>query len=362
MSALKNYPESIAKTPNKPGFTKIIIPESAPKNAFPDQQDFNAKFPDHYQFKPEIGPDHNSPCSPGFLTGYSATNKFHKLVFCGKEWCKCCGSYLSPTHVRRITRVWPRVFRGLQGTVNYFVITIPMNLRVYMNKEGLNKFRKYWIQKIKREFPGARGFSRFHWAGDENPTTYSPHLNILFSGPGWIEPEILERFRREFSGWLKTTFKLSDYPPANIFTRYTDNVNKKKHLVNYITRATFFGNSQYIQEIIKGFRNTAPFGKFEKAELEAVDELTNAMRNIDSTDGSKIIWETQTKVVEKEKVDFETGEISKEIHTFKRVILRPQKSFENLVLKAGAEHIGGGIFRMKKVQEQPEPAPPENLI
>jgi hypothetical protein len=246
--------------------------------------------------------------------------------------------------VRRIVNIWPKIFQ-LQ-TVNYWVVTVPLNLRPLFGKEGLNAFRRYLIRKVKREFPGCKGFSRFHWAGDKRPDLYAPHLNILFSGPGWIEPETLQRYRREISAWMKTTFKLNHYPAANIYTSYTSNTEKKKHLVNYITRATFFGNAGAIQSIIKGFRNTAPFGKWDKAEEQSTDETTLAMRNIDATDGTPIVWETQKTEKQIQKIDRETGESITITKISKKVILRPQKNFKSLVIDAGAEHIGAGIFRI----------------
>jgi len=345
-AVLSDYPESIAKTPNRK--TKLVLAIPTADELPPQTVPFEANDSENQKYRfAQVAPYENSLCSPGFIRGHSETHTFFKIIYCGREWCPFCGAYLSPVHIRRIARLTEKTVQ--LNLANYWVVTIPEELRHLFGKQDFNAMRSYIVQKLKRTYPGTRGFSRWHWAGDKHPKKFAPHLNVLFEGPGWIEPANLDKFRRELSAWFKAYFKLHYFPAPNFFTRYSSSPEKIKHWTNYISRATFMGNAATIQDLIKGYRNTAPFGKFDKPTNESTDPLNQALKGIDITDGTRIIWERQQKIVVKEWIDKETGEVIKADFASYPVILHPARNYKSVVLEhPDREHIGGGILRLKR--------------
>ena len=94
--------------------------------------------------------------------------------------------------------------------------------------------------------------------------------------------------------------KLNYLPQANIYTAYTYDSNKIRHWLSYITRATQTKYNEDNAEVIKGFRNSAPFKdadfqmpKYQKEEAEKNPEEQAAAEGFDLLpDGTKekIIW------------------------------------------------------------------------
>lgn len=369
-----DYPESIAKTFNGAKATKpkpkrkvagAVLPTLPPQKSKVEGSELHIKILDYVRKRDQEIPDAPTliakyRCSPGFAVGHSNSNKFFKVIVCGKEWCKECGKYLSDTHIRRIVRLQPKIDQ-IGSNMSYLVVTVPTELRKhFLNKELLNQFREYWRRKIKREYPGTKGYIRYHWAGDIDPTLWHPHLNIIWESKGFIKPDVLQLWRNELSQWFANTLKLSYYPKPNLYHAYAqdktkEDLMKRKHWLNYVTRATYHGNNQDVKKTVKGFRNTAPFGKFEKSSEELKDELSAAMRkNIDVTDGSKIIWEKRTKKVERETVDEETGEVIKTIEDQEVLHIHPFELFKSKVIDSGATDMRAGFFKLPNLEKPPD--------
>jgi len=227
---------------------------------------------------PRQEPDYIYRCTKGFVWGESSQNNFYKMISCGKEWCRDCGAMHSIPHDRRISRHLTK-FLALhqnQKQIQYLVITIPAELRqLYRTKEALQKFRRYWIEKLKRDGEGKKwqfGVSRYHYCGEDG-YTWKPHLNILTIG-GFIPKENLRQMRSELSRWFKMEHQLNYEPVPNIYTSWTTDSSKIKHWLSYVMRATQVIYNKLNHEVIHNHRNVAPWKNkdFDLPEYKAPPE------------------------------------------------------------------------------------------
>jgi len=246
-------------------------------------------------------------CSNVFINGMCGNGHYHlKSIVCGREWCQDCGEKDSISHNRRKSRWWGKLLTF--DKVGYLVITIPEELRdKFKDKKNLTEFRTYIRRKLQRttltgktgfhyenysytvkktgkKRTGRRkilhgykaGFIRFHWAGDCQECKgkgclvcqmtgagreFKPHLNILIN-EGFVDKKLLNKFKNEVSEWFKTRFELSQAPKGNIFYNYCNKEAQKIHKLNYVTRATWRFWEPEVTKVIKGFRTSQSWGKF----------------------------------------------------------------------------------------------------
>jgi len=300
--------ETIAKTRNRrlPKWSQFAETEAekGDEGLANNEDFFDAFLEDNAAPDP---PDKIYRCAKGFIWGESSQNNFYKMLCCGKEWCSDCGKKHSIPHDRRINR------KGKNGQslqenflalhqnefpIQYLIITIPAQLRpLYRSKEALNRFRRYWRDKLKRaghQF----GFSRYHWAGEDG-YIWKPHLNILSIG-SFIPARTLREWRAELSRWFKMEHNLDYSPNANIYTSYTHDSAKIRHWLSYVNRATQTTYNKLNEDTIKNFRNCAPFKDadftlptYQSPEREQSEEESAAAEGFDLLpDGTreKIIW------------------------------------------------------------------------
>lgn len=255
-----------------------------------------------------------SNCLTGVMVGYCDKNhRFYKPVYCEREWCDHCGRNGSPAHRKRIGAVMDTVMQW--NALSYMVVTIPDVLRDYfLDKKTLNEFRTYIRRKLKRD-GWVNGILRWHWAGDCTTCgnkkmlvdtcrdcggtgcgdVYKPHLNILLPagnttrttkggkiknavhcydhGRETLKKSYLDKFRQELTVWFKEKFKM--LVPANINHNFVGNRTKDKkrriaHRVKYVMRATLrrIELADQVRPFLKGYKNTAKFGKWIKQEHE----------------------------------------------------------------------------------------------
>lgn len=254
------YPEPIAKTRNR---RKVNFPQF--DDAEPDKDDFglsnNSDFFDRYiqDNRPPDPADYLYKCTKGFIWGETKANNYYKAITCGREWCADCGKKHSMVHDRRISRHLAELMGLNQAlySIQYLVITIPRELRpLYRSKEALNRFRTYWREKLKRE--GHKwGLMRYHYCGEDG-YLWKPHLNILTIG-GFVPRGTLREWRAELGRWFKMQHKLRQAPAANIYTAYSQEPDKLRHWLSYVTRATQTTYNKLNEETIRGYRNTSVF-------------------------------------------------------------------------------------------------------
>jgi hypothetical protein len=267
------------------------------------------------------------PCVTSFLRGSCPNGHFFvKALVCGKEWCPDCGKENSIIHKRRMERWWGKIMQ--MKKVGYLVITIPEQLReIFKNEDNLKEWRKYLTRKLQR-LGYDRGLSRFHWAGDcpiceghgcrvcyftGGDSEYKPHLNILIeqgfinkksaTNPGETIPGTtieknsdwdnkINLLRNDMTNWFNRNFKseldkhnLQSFE-GNIFFSYCGLHKKTKtdiphriHKLKYITRATFRHYNSKIADLLKGFRTTSTWGKWDK-EKKGKTELAALENNL----------------------------------------------------------------------------------
>jgi hypothetical protein len=256
-----------------------------------------------------------TPCVNSFLKGSCGNgHRFLKALSCGKEWCKDCGEFESMIHQRRIARWFGRVLQ--MPKLGYLVVTVPSELRgEFLNRKMLSEFRTYCKRKLQR-MGYMRGLVRYHWAGDCNHCNgtglinseecivckgtgagreFKPHLNFLID-EGYLTPEQFEKkfvtFRKDVGKWF--TKKFSHIAPGkfsgNLFYSYASDASHKVHKLKYITRATWRLYKKEVVDVIKGYRTSSVWGKFEKPEVNRVSELVSLESNQCPCCGFDVKW------------------------------------------------------------------------
>jgi predicted CopG family antitoxin len=190
---------------------------------------------------------------------------------CKKEWCPDCGvpgsayhMYLFAKALNYAMEMWRQ-----SGAVGYFVITCPLELREkWKDKKVLSKVVNYLRRMLEREgFP--YGYYRWHFAGDENPGVWYPHLNVLVPG-GYLTPKKLKRIKRLIYKHLGVKV---------VYYEYAKDPERVIHMVYYITRPTWNMQVEVEAEGWSKFRKNGIWGKkyFRKAGAwkEFLKELNN---------------------------------------------------------------------------------------
>lgn len=251
-----------------------------------------------------------SPCAKGFLKGECEQGHgFAKIMLCNKEYCPECGKKNSWIHKRRIARWWGNVLQ--MKTLGYLVLTIPEELReTYKDKKQLTELRTYAKRKLQRE-GYSRGLIRFHFAGDCRncqgseegckecnftgaSNVWAPHLNI-FIEEGFLQKETLERWRKELATYFNKRHRGSLKKPVegNLHYNYTRKQGGKVHKLKYVTRATWrFSGYGYEKEteVLKGFRVSSQWGKFQKSPEVRKSNLVHFVNNECPCCKTKIRW------------------------------------------------------------------------
>jgi len=193
---------------------------------------------------------------------------------CKREWCSDCGvpgsayhMYLFAKALNYAMEMWRQ-----SGAVGYFVITCPLELREkWKNREVLSEVVRYIRRMLAREgFP--YGYYKWHFAGDENPGVWYPHLNVLIPA-GYLTPEKLERIKKLIEKRLGVKVVHYEYAkePARII-----------HMVYYITRPTWNMQVEVDSEGWSKFRKNGIWGKkyFRKAGVwrEFLKELNDVRK------------------------------------------------------------------------------------
>lgn len=180
---------------------------------------------------------------------------------CKREWCPDCGVPGSAYHMYLFAKALGYAMEMWRqgGGVGYFVITCPLELREqWKDKEVLNKVALYIQRMLAREgFPF--GYSKWHFAGDENPGKWYPHLNVLVPGR-YLTPEKLERIKRLIYEHLGV--KVVHY-------EYAKDPERIIHMVYYITRPTWNMQVEVESTGWSRFRKSRIWGKkyFKKAHI-----------------------------------------------------------------------------------------------
>lgn len=213
-------------------------------------------------------------------------HKIRKELYCGRDWCEVCGKDWSPAHQRRFARWLPKAMQ--MKSMGYFVITFPQEMRWrFKDLNYVQNTRRRIERLFKRE--GYRGFSRWHWFGDENPGKFHPHLNFIIEA-GYLENlEDLKRRMRRIIG-----------EEVVINYEYTSDPKKMIHILKYVTRPTFTKKEwdQEFADSLYGFKNSSVFGKWEDPpvwgwedkEEEELMSLENLERNLCPICGTRIHW------------------------------------------------------------------------
>lgn len=233
-------------------------------------------------------------CSRSFIGGKCGSgHNFYKQLVCGKEYCKECGQDDSIVHQRRKARWWPKLFS--MEKVGYLVITIPYQVRnEFKDVTNLKLIRKAITTKLK-DMGYNKGLMRWHWYGDckdcknKDPKKvncnrcqgtgagdeFNPHLNFFIES-GFLFGEKFNNFRNTLMNftlkWFKNNLNYTGDLKGNIHYKYCGNEGQKGHKLNYVTRSTFKIYDSEIAKILKGFKTTNQWGKFDLCKTETTNE------------------------------------------------------------------------------------------
>jgi len=337
-NGFESYPESYSQDlqwDQKTTFTPL--PEGTASN---DQKLF-----DHF-LKSEIHkPDPTQTlyvCTKALIHGQTSKNNYYKILTCGKEHCRDCQKINSIPHSVKAKRL-KRKIRGYHQTaenvgLGYMVITCPYDLRPKMrSKELLKDWRNYWRRKLKAEGYNL-GFIRFHWCGEDG-YTWKPHLNILIPDE-WIDIEDLNQWKDDQAKWFQDKFKNDQTPKGNIYYGYAKPNDLKKMLfwARYITRATACIYNETTFNLIHGFRNCAPFGKWPEYTGPEDGNQDTGFETLPDGTQEPIIWKTKFDPIKNRNV--------------------PDLISINHIIWENIEVLSPGFLREPRQDTQPPPEPP----
>jgi hypothetical protein len=153
------------------------------------------------------------------------------------------------------------------------VLTMPPELRDrYVRGEAWRKLRKKVWHLFRDEFGAAWACITTHPVGDENPTVFHPHLNVLWMrrtpGPGMMPAEELERLRARWGDVVGAE------RPTDVHGSFVQSHDRKRlrHRARYYARV-FVGwgrSSQWVPKAVQWYgdfvRGTVPICKCPTCE------------------------------------------------------------------------------------------------
>jgi len=250
-----------------------------------------------------------------------------KVLLCGKEYCPTCGADGSWAHQRRQGLLLKRVRQMLE--MGYFVVELPDDSRgKYRSKQALVRLRRLIVKALK-QCGYYRGVSRFHHYGEKRPGKWNPHLNVLVDG-GYISRRKLDRIKsmlRQVTGESKLIVHYS----------FTNEVPKMRHIVRYVTRATFLDESWDYQMAAElyGFRNITAWGPRGSWDQEPV-------------------WGFDADTIEGKQISTVERLESGVCHKCGKPIVWGEVVPVSLIVALGGVHVGGGYFEFQDVGPPPD--------
>lgn len=197
---------------------------------------------------------------------FSEKHQVIKGVRCGREWCTVCGVYGSDFHVRRMSRWWDKIFS--MPFIGYMVVTFPLKFREELrNVVELKAVRRYIVRKLKDD-GYKKGLVRWHWAGEDG-INWHPHLNIIIPA-AHVDADYLAEFKADVLRWLNSRYSAAE-ESISIHYGYGGEFGYKFHKLKYITRATLRRVNLDLQELLRGFRTTQTWGKWDNVPKCGID-------------------------------------------------------------------------------------------
>jgi hypothetical protein len=172
---------------------------------------------------------------------------------CKKEACPDCGKKGSLYHmiVFSKTLAYAKEMWRLGGGLGYLVITCPMELREkWKDKRVLSGVARYIWGMLKRE-GFLCGLYKWHFASEDNPGVWYPHLNVLIPG-GYLMPEKLERIKTLIYNHLGVKVVHYEYAkdPARVL-----------HIAYYVSRPTWIYQDEVSYKDFVRFRKSDIWGR-----------------------------------------------------------------------------------------------------
>jgi len=262
----------------------------------------------------------------------------------GKDWCDNCGGVDGKMHDRRKGRWYPKAQQI--SSMGEIIITHPPEIRGRMRdtRELARKGRAYRRMLKRQGF--ARGLSGWDFFGECHdpvhkaakaetgedclcPRSYLPHFGALVDG-GFLEPEKLEAIKVSVA-------RIQGIPRdrVNVFYRYSDEMLKMLHMVNYLCRPTFL-DWRWDEEMavrLKGFRAYQAWGQGKWNDPPA--------------------WEVPT-----DRVDVPSEPVQALVKGFcplDGTVIKWEKDVVNFALitsEAGWSHVGGGYHGWRGPPEE----------
>lgn len=94
----------------------------------------------------------------------SDAHKFLKVLRCGREWCQTCGHRGSDTHMRRYSRIIPKVRQ--MSSMGYFVLQWPLAERDGLRDKASLSRMGIKVAKLFKALGYDRGIRSWDWFGD----------------------------------------------------------------------------------------------------------------------------------------------------------------------------------------------------
>lgn len=231
-------------------------------------------------------------------------DEYGKVLRCGREWCPSCGRMDSEAHMRRYSRVMPKLLR--MRAAGMLVVQWPVAFRVQMrDPKVLRRIATTIVRWLKRN-GFERGVRAWDWFGDprcpihhepgkHNRETgryeckrggklhdfdledvlpedmnFNPHLNIILDVSGLSETGFLENLED-----LKASLRrLLKQPKLIIHYEYSNELPNILHMGRYAVKPTFHDvgwDFEMVAQLV-GFRSFWAWGKWDDEPFWTLEE------------------------------------------------------------------------------------------
>ena len=240
--------------------------------------------------------------SARYLDGYKDDKRaYRKVIPCGRECCDVCGQEGSLLHRQRFARGFSKI-AGVKS-LGYFVFTFPVEVRGALLEVSLLSEFQTFIGKLLTSYSWCGGWvSRWHWGGEKSKC-WHPHLNVLVSGVGWLEYEVIQDIKERARVWVCENIVLVN--DVVVEYRYCSNVKQRVHRWRYVCRPTLLltGGDMWLLNLIGKLHNFRNTRWSRSGWIKLQDKIDNKGLDIFNDKSIKWVYKGYFKDVEYETLE-----------------------------------------------------------
>lgn len=173
-------------------------------------------------------PDPQPSCNPRFVAKVCGCRVQKLPATCNRLCCQGCQNKLRARRSRAIAdKMQPDIDLG--AAVIYLIVTVPEHRReAAADYKTWSKWCRSLWKFLKVDQGALYGVGRMDPAGDEAPTKWHPHLNLLFirrGGRGWLD---VEKVKEAWAEIIGAEHDLFGRPIIDVRAAYADATNQAR--------------------------------------------------------------------------------------------------------------------------------------